>query len=83
MTTFMPAPKPPKREKKPRKPIPHRSPKKIAADAEAKPKKKVGTTSGMMRRSTVKRKPRSADETLRIYGPVEFRDWLHDQPCAA
>jgi hypothetical protein len=27
-------------------------------------------------------KPRTPDEDLRIYGPPEFREWLHAQPCA-
>lgn len=29
-----------------------------------------------------KTKPRGKDEAERIYGPVEFRVWLHQQPCA-
>jgi hypothetical protein len=33
-----------------------------------------------MKRSRTKRKPRSADETLRIYGPPERREWMTMQP---
>jgi hypothetical protein len=30
----------------------------------------------------IAKKLRTPDEDLRIYGPQEFRDWLHAQPCA-
>lgn len=36
-----------------------------------------------LRRTTPpKRKRRSTAERARVYGPPEFRDWLHAQPCA-
>lgn len=34
------------------------------------------------RRKPVKKKPRSENERERIYGTLEFRDWLHRQCCA-
>jgi len=36
----------------------------------------------MQRGGRIAPKRRSADEAERIYGPFEFREWLHLQPCA-
>lgn len=33
-------------------------------------------------RTPIKHKPRPKDQTERIYGPQEFRDWLHCEECA-
>jgi hypothetical protein len=36
----------------------------------------------MKRGGRIKPKRRPVSEQERIYGPHEFREWLHDQPCA-
>lgn len=33
-------------------------------------------------RKAIRKKPRTKAEATRIYGPEEFRDWIHRQPCA-
>ena len=37
--------------------------------------------SGYIKRSRVKRKPRKAEDSERVYGTQEFRDHLHATPC--
>lgn len=32
-------------------------------------------------KSRIKPKPRTPAEDLRIYGPPEFREWIHARPC--
>lgn len=34
-----------------------------------------------VKRSAIKKKPRPAKDTDRIYGPPEFREYLHASPC--
>lgn len=37
--------------------------------------------SGGLARSPMKKKPRPAKTTLRIYGTPEHREWMKEQPC--
>jgi hypothetical protein len=36
-----------------------------------------------IRRTAVKKKPRKPSETLRIYGPKGYVEWIHEQACVA
>lgn len=56
---------------------------KPAAKADAPSRAPLSSrTTGIAKTAKPKRKPRTKDEALRIYGPEAFRDWLHQQPCA-
>lgn len=54
------------------------SPKKLAANGGKYPYSTIPASSKKPRR-----KPRKPSETLRIYGPKGYVEWIHEQPCIA
>ena len=36
-----------------------------------------------LKRTRIKKKPRSKEERERIYGPKGYVEWIHEQPCVA
>lgn len=62
---------------KPRSFLPRRSKKKLAHDAQSG--RRVFST--ITKKTRITPKKRTAEAAERIYGPVEFREWLHAQPC--